>query len=416
MQLVAGANVALTDSIIEISLKTSVASHLELDLTAYLLDRDSLKVRGDADMIFYGQKHTANRSVELIEATQKSPYLAQVKVNTALLDQQIGKIALCISLNEPHALNQLQPLQIELKSAQQVVTSDIVFSNKTEKALILAEIYQHQGKWKYRFVDQGFNGGLKPLAENYGVVVAEPTQAPPTPPSPQSSSHSNQQIPPHSPNTSSSTTNQPSKTINLSKVTLDKQNSSIQLTKKGQGFGRIVVNLNWSKATDNKQAGFFNKLLNNKPIDLDLGAMVRLKNGDIDLVQPLGNAFGQYDRTPFLKLQGDDRTGAATEGENLFINGDQWQQIDRIIIYTYIYQGVPNWAATDAVVSISLPDQPPIEVRLTEGGRLGTCAIVELVNQQGTIQANREVRYFKDQLELDRHYGFGFNWSRGSKD
>ena len=86
------------------------------------------------------------------------------------------------------------------------------------------------------------------------------------------------------------------------------------------------------------------------------------------------------------------------------------------MIYTYIYQGVPNWAATDAVVTIELPNQPPIEVKLTEGGRLGTCAIVELVNQNGMIQANREVRYFKDQSYVDDYYRFGFNWSAGTKD
>lgn len=39
----------------------------------------------------------------------------------------------------------------------------------------------------------------------------------------------------------------PQSTINLSKVKLDKQNPSINLTKTTAGFGRISVNLNWNQ-------------------------------------------------------------------------------------------------------------------------------------------------------------------------
>ncbi len=45
-----------------------------------------------------------------------------------------------------------------------------------------------------------------------------------------------------------------------------------------------------------------------------------------------------------------------------------------------------------------------------------TCAIIELRNVNGAIQANREVRYFEGQKTLDQFYGFGFRWTKGSKD
>ena len=41
--------------------------------------------------------------------------------------------------------------------------------------------------------------------------------------------------------------------------------------------------------------------------------MVQLKDGNIDLVQPLGNRFGDFDRAPYMKLDADDRTGASLE-------------------------------------------------------------------------------------------------------
>ena len=398
MQLVAGGNIALASEIIEILIKTTVPMPIELDLTAYLLAKDTQKVRGDQDMIFYGQPQTPNQSVVLVQSSSNDPYLTQLKINTALLDPEIQKVTLCATLNEPNNFSRISPIQMELLSAHQTIANALIQTqSKTEKALILAEVYKHNDKWKFRFIDQGFNGGLKPLAENFGVVIEE-TQSniPPTPtPTP---------------------TPTPSKSnLNLSKIKLDKNNSRINLTKKGAGFGKISVNLNWNKSAA-KSESFFQKLTRSNSIDLDLGAMVQLKDGSIDLVQPLGNRFGHFDQVPYIKLDADDRTGASINGENLHINGNQWDRIERIVIYTYIYEGAAQWAATDGIVTIRLPDQPEIEVRLTEGNQLNTCAIVELKNINGEIQANREVRYFKDQQFLDQFYRFGFRWTQGSKD
>ena len=39
----------------------------------------------------------------------------------------------------------------------------------TETAVIFGELYRHGTEWKFRAVGQGFNGGLKPLAESFGL-------------------------------------------------------------------------------------------------------------------------------------------------------------------------------------------------------------------------------------------------------
>ena len=38
-------------------------------------------------------------------------------------------------------------------------------------------------------------------------------------------------------------------------------------------------------------------------------------------------------------------------------------EIGRVLIFSFIYEGVPNWAATDGVVLIEVPSQPPVEVK-----------------------------------------------------
>jgi tellurium resistance protein TerD len=38
--------------------------------------------------------------------------------------------------------------------------------------MIFAEIYRHNGEWKFRAVGQGYSGGLAALAIQHGVEIA----------------------------------------------------------------------------------------------------------------------------------------------------------------------------------------------------------------------------------------------------
>jgi tellurite resistance protein TerA len=199
--------------------------------------------------------------------------------------------------------------------------------------------------------------------------------------------------------------------VNLSKVTLDKPGQSVNLEKRGGSFGEIVVNLNWSRGG---KKSFFG---GNNAIDLDLGCLFEMNNGAIGVVQALGRVFGSYHQPPFIALDGDDRTGDVSKGETMRINGAYWNELRRIAIFANIYDGAPNWSTTDGVVSVSMPDQPPIEVRMTEGRNdMRLCGVVLLENVGGQLRATRIVQYYRDQSELDRAYGWGLRWTTGRKD
>jgi tellurite resistance protein TerA len=237
-ELIAGANLALSHTQCQVKIKTTLAAHIGLDVTAYVLNAQA-KVRGDADMIFYGQKQTPNRSVELIEATAKAPYIVQFNLNTQLFDADISKLAMCATIDGQGAINVIQDIQIELwENGQLTATATVKSAEKTEKALILAEVYRHKDQWKFRFVNQGFNGGLQPLSEHFGVEISEQATTPEPQPVPAPAS-------------------QPK--INLSKITLDKRNNQINLQKQAHGFGEIKINLNWNQRTQQAQAGGFFK-------------------------------------------------------------------------------------------------------------------------------------------------------------
>ena len=52
---------------------------------------------------------------------------------------------------------------------------------------------------------------------------------------------------------------------------------------------------------------------------------------------------GNHDQPPYLLLQEDLREGNDVDGEWLFVNGSHWQDIDEVLIYSFIYAGTDNW-------------------------------------------------------------------------
>ncbi|WP_036269126.1 TerD family protein, partial [Methylocaldum szegediense] len=259
-----------------------------------------------------------------------------------------------------------------------------------ERALMLLEIYRKDGIWRLCALGQGFNGGLAALVRHFGGEVA-PEAAPPAPPKP------------------------PAPPVNLSKITLEKRGNTVSLDKKpGSAHGEILINLNWN--TQRSKKGFlgFAKSAN---IDLDLGCLYEFQNGMKGAVQALGNAFGSYHDFPYISLDADDRTGARSEGENLRINGQYWDEFKRILVYAFIYEGVPNWSEADGVITIRVPDQPEIEVRLdSHRNDRPMCGIAMLENRGGSMHITKLVDYYRGHLDLDEANHWGLRWTRGSKD
>lgn len=387
-----GANAPVPSGDLTVLIRYGTIPGAEIDVSAFLVTGTG-KVRSDADMCFYGQPSVAGGAVALASSSGGE---ARFTVALGLIPVGVEKVVFTATIHENRApFSRVPEIGIEVGG----VSGRIPCAGMTETALILAELYQRNGAWKIRVVGQGFNGGLAKLAPHLGVEIAEPAAAPaPPPPKPAP-------VPPKAEPTS------PSKPVSLTKVTLTKQNSTVNLKKDDGHFGKIRVNLNWNQKP--KKTGFFSR---NTSVDLDVGAFVETENGKMFVVQALGRAFGDFNRAPFAKLLGDDRTGAVTDGEWIEINGDQWSDIKRVLVYAFIYEGAPNWQETDGVVRVLVPGQPEIEVRMNEyGDPRGTCAVALLENQRGEVRVSREVTFHKSQKEMDEQYGWGFRWTSGSK-
>ncbi|MEG4841602.1 phospholipase D-like domain-containing protein [Microcoleus sp. B9-D4] len=177
------------------------------------------------------------------------------------------------------------------------------------------------------------------------------------------------------------------------------------------GLGEIIVQLNWSQGTrpDGSKTA----------IDLDLGCLYELKDGQKDGIQALGKLFGNFSTTPYIHLGEDDRKG--DKGEILQINGDKVAEFKRILVYAWIYQGIAKWSEANGVVKIKLPeviDQEDIEVKLDNSiDGIEVCAIALFENvDDKTFKVSKNEKYFRGQSEMDKDFKWGLDWVDGSKE
>ncbi len=134
-----------------------------------------------------------------------------------------------------------------------------------------------------------------------------------------------------------------------------------------------------------------------KGIILDRGAFVELQDGYKSVIQALGNAFVIIAMNRMFSsraMTGRVMYQTASGCISMDVNGS----ISASRFTPLFIEGVPSWDKTDGVVTIHVPDQPPIETRLTEGeNRRTLCAIARLVNENGAIKVERINQYFKGQ-------------------
>lgn len=380
---------------------------MEIDVSCFGLDAAG-QLSDDRYMVFFNQPSAPDQAVTLAPDGSRPRF----QVDLARLPAGIDKLVFTAALAGAGSLRALGPSSLVLGHDGAV----FAFSGadfQDEQAIIIAELYRRDGDWRFGAVGQGFAGGLAALLRHFGGSEAAPAPAPAPGPEPAPA--------PAAP------------TVSLSKIRLEKPGDRVSLEKRdNQAYGRIRVNLDWHRAGAQPApradgGGFIGKLFGRpagaaQGIDLDIGCLFEMTNGARSAVQALGNSWGAYERAPFIELDADDRTGSRSGGENLYLNGAHFDQLKRVLIYAFIYEGVPNWAATDGVVTIDIPGQPAVEVRLDNGARQPMCAIAMLENQGGTLQVTKLVEYFGGQgkitahQQMDQRFGFGLNWSAGRKD
>ena len=150
----------------------------DLDAAAFILG-PSGKVRSDDDFIFYnnlssgGVTHSGdNRTGEgdgddeavTIEFDKVPSYVEKIAVTVTIYDavargQNFGQVS--------NAFIRV----VDESTGTELIRYDLGEDFYIETAVVVGELYRHNGEWKFNAVGSGFQGGLEALCKNYGVNV-----------------------------------------------------------------------------------------------------------------------------------------------------------------------------------------------------------------------------------------------------
>lgn len=362
------------------SVDMSVSGSGVYDYSCFGVDENN-NLSDDRYMVFYNQTRSPNGEITYTSATGG----AKFDVNLEQLPQSIQKLVFTVSIDGAGTMGAISSHTLTVNYRNEpALTMRLSGSDfQQERAIISAEIYRKNNVWRIAAVASGFNGGLRELLKHYGGQEQPESAQPPEKPKP----------------------------VELRK------GQKVSLEKTTQTLGEIVINLNWHKGESKKGLmSIFSS--ENNAIDLDLGCLFELTDGTKGAVQALGGNFGSLNNPPYISLDGDDRTGESQEGENLRLNGKKIHQIKRILVYTFIYDGIANWKEADGVVTVKCPGSRDVIVRMDEyDTKLGTCAIAMLENVRNeTFSVEKLVKFFHDNKEMDGFYNWGLSWGQGSKD
>ncbi len=200
---------------------------------------------------------------------------------------------------------------------------------------------------------------------------------------------------------------------------LEEPGHYIAISPSDTGFEPIMIGVAWDNIVT-QNSGFFSKWfkkVRKVGVDLDIGCMYELKDGTRGSIQAFGDKFGDFENPPFISLSGDERTGDAKgHDEYLLVNGSKWNEIKRILVYIYIYEGAPTWSDIKPQIVIDVPGENDLYVTLkVHDDKLPLCAVGELENIRGGIKLINRTEYFPGHEEMDRAFGYGLEWADGKK-
>lgn len=180
MQLLKGQKVDITKGItineVMFSFGWSTKNiEMGIDAAAFLLSERGICER-DEDFIFYGNPVSREGAVTHAASTQGDK--ESLTVSLSRLPLQVARIALTLTIYEGEQLNHRMKdvsapyVKIQNRqSGEELYRFDYGSDLSGETAIVVGELYRHNGEWKFSAVGSGFNGGLGALCVHYGLEV-----------------------------------------------------------------------------------------------------------------------------------------------------------------------------------------------------------------------------------------------------
>lgn len=152
----------------------------DLDASAFLVD-ESGKARNEYDFLFYnnlkhpsgGVIHTGDNRTGEGEGDDE-----QIIIEFDKVPADVHTIAITVTIHD--AINRAQNFGqvsnafvrvVNEETNEELMRYDLTEEYSIETAMVVCELYRHNGEWKFNAIGSGFQGGLDSLCRNYGLDV-----------------------------------------------------------------------------------------------------------------------------------------------------------------------------------------------------------------------------------------------------
>lgn len=150
----------------------------DLDASAFMLASNGKCPSSDC-FVYYnnleqpGMKHMGDERTGDTEGDDE-----QIVISLSKLNPNIERIAFTVTIydavNRHQTFGQVSNAYIHVcdnNSGKEIIRYDLSEDFSIETALVVGEIYKHNGEWKFNAIGQGYSGGLEALCSNYGVDI-----------------------------------------------------------------------------------------------------------------------------------------------------------------------------------------------------------------------------------------------------
>jgi tellurium resistance protein TerD len=161
--------------------RTTDGKPFDLDVSVFIVGENG-KVLSDSDFVFYGNRTSADGAV--VHGGDSLDGQAEgddetVKIDLSKVNPAAKRLIFAVTIHEADVrgqnFGQVGDAYIRAINADgnaELARYDLSEDYSTETALVFGEVYLNGSDWKLKAVGQGYAGGLRALATDFGVNLA----------------------------------------------------------------------------------------------------------------------------------------------------------------------------------------------------------------------------------------------------
>lgn len=152
----------------------------DLDSSVFLLGENG-KVTNESDFIFYNNPQGANGAVVHTGDNRTGAGDGDdegVKVSLTTIPANIQRVAFTITIHDADSrsqnFGQVSNAYARIyneANGEELIRYDLGEDFSIETAIVVGELYRHNGEWKFSAIGSGYQGGLAALATDFGLSI-----------------------------------------------------------------------------------------------------------------------------------------------------------------------------------------------------------------------------------------------------